>query len=345
MYENTICFSPETRELEWQIKILRSGWRSGLVCPSVKREVIRNAQRQFGTSERYICRVFGQARSSQRYNRRRQRSDKRAKFVLKLSKVKPYLGYRRVWLQARQTGHSLTLQNVRRIREDHLLSSSRSMESSEIKRGRRSHRQREVIPGRYRDDVWAIDATTVHSNRGAEAVLVGIDEYTRECIVLDVASEERAWWFRTSIEEAVVSRGVPTSIRLDNAMLKHTSWLKSWCCSSGIEIRLCEPGKPWQNSFAESFISRLKDEVRFRGNVSTQAALDAWRVEYNYLRPHSGINNFTPQEMADLSVSKMPKADTDFWADPWIKCQGVFVRVAYARHTIPKPQVQQASCC
>jgi transposase InsO family protein len=67
--------------------------------------------------------------------------------------------------------------------------------------------------------------------------------------------------------------------------------LRHWCSSSGTSTAYIEPGSPWQNSFAESFNSRFRDEFLntelFATVTEAQGLANRWRLEYNILRPHS----------------------------------------------------------
>ncbi|GIX00974.1 MAG: hypothetical protein KatS3mg111_4306 [Pirellulaceae bacterium] len=63
-----------------------------------------------------------------------------------------------------------------------------------------------------------------------------------------------------------------------------------------------EPGAPWENGFAESFFSRLRDELL---NVEefTNLAEARWfarrrQHEHNHERPHSSLGYRTPSEFA-----------------------------------------------
>ena len=51
-----------------------------------------------------------------------------------------------------------------------------------------------------------------------------------------------------------------------------------------------EPGKPVQNPFIESFNSRLRDECLnehvFLSLAEARQTIEAWRYDYNHLRPH-----------------------------------------------------------
>ena len=50
-------------------------------------------------------------------------------------------------------------------------------------------------------------------------------------------------------------------------------------------------GSPWENSYVESFNSKLRDEL-LNGEIFTmlteaKVLIEQWRREYNQVRPHS----------------------------------------------------------
>jgi hypothetical protein len=59
---------------------------------------------------------------------------------------------------------------------------------------------------------------------------------------------------------------------------------------------------PWENDYAESFPSRLRDGLTNREEFTSLAEArhlaDAWRLEYNHRRPHSSLGYQTPAEFA-----------------------------------------------
>ena len=68
-----------------------------------------------------------------------------------------------------------------------------------------------------------------------------------------------------------------------------------WSQETGVEWHYIAPGKPQQNAFIESFNGRLRDELLnetlFRSLAHARAALAAWQLDYNTVRPHSDIGN------------------------------------------------------
>jgi putative transposase len=80
-----------------------------------------------------------------------------------------------------------------------------------------------------------------------------------------------------------------------------------WTTEANIETALIDPGKPWQNGSNESFNGKFRDECLglhwFRNRTEAKVLIEAWRREYNMVRPHSSLDNLTPAEFAARSRS------------------------------------------
>jgi putative transposase len=67
-----------------------------------------------------------------------------------------------------------------------------------------------------------------------------------------------------------------------------------------VQLRFIAPGKPIQNAFAESFVGRLRDECLnehwFTSLADARRTVEAWRRDYNAVRPHSRLGYRTPIE-------------------------------------------------
>ena len=72
----------------------------------------------------------------------------------------------------------------------------------------------------------------------------------------------------------------------------------------GVKTIYITPGSPWENAYIESFHDKLRDECLnrelFGSLLEAQVIIEAWRVEYNGLRPHSSLGYQTPNEFAAL---------------------------------------------
>jgi putative transposase len=99
-----------------------------------------------------------------------------------------------------------------------------------------------------------------------------------------------------------LTRGVPKHIRSDNGPEFIARVIRRHGESAGLEMLYIEPGSPWQNGFAESFFSRLRDEllnVEEFANLAEARWFAARRLkEHNEERPHSSLRYRTPAEFA-----------------------------------------------
>ena len=63
------------------------------------------------------------------------------------------------------------------------------------------------------------------------------------------------------------------------------------------------PGKPQQNGFVESFNGRLRDECLnehlFPSLAAARRIIEAWRKDYNTVRPHSSLGGMAPAEFTN----------------------------------------------
>ena len=67
---------------------------------------------------------------------------------------------------------------------------------------------------------------------------------------------------------------------------------------TGVEMLYIEPGSPWENGYAESFFSRLRDELlnceEFANLAEARWFARRRKEEHNEERPHSSLGYQTP---------------------------------------------------
>jgi len=150
-----------------------------------------------------------------------------------------------------------------------------------------------------RDQVWAYDFVHARTHDGRPfRLLTLVDEFTRECLAIDVARrlgsddvlERLSWLFAT--------RGVPNHIRSDNGPEFTAQVVRDWLQRVGVRTLFIEPGSPWENGYVESFNGKLRDEL-LNGEIfytlrEAKVLIEAWRVHYNTVRPHSGLGYRPP---------------------------------------------------
>src|SRR5690606_7940658 len=90
--------------------------------------------------------------------------------------------------------------------------------------------------------------------------LVILDEFTRECLALDVSRSIQGRHVLDTLSRLMAERGLPKHIRSDNGTEFIAAAVSGWLKDVGIQTLYIAPGAPWQNGHAEAFNSRLRDE-------------------------------------------------------------------------------------
>lgn len=172
-----------------------------------------------------------------------------------------------------------------------------------------SQRLRAVHP----NQVWAIDFQFDSTSDGRQLKsLHVVDEHTREALAMRVDRSCTADQVVETISSLVAVRGAPVHLRMDNGPEMIAWALRDYCRLAGTRTTYIEPGSPWENPFAESFNSRVRDEhfniEEFANLHEAQVLTEAWRIEYNTYRPHSSLGDLTPAEYAATWTSPTQEA-------------------------------------
>ncbi len=259
--------------------------------------------RQRGLSERRACRLVGQSRSVARYRARPVRVDE-AKLVERLKQIakrKRRRGYRLAHRELRRQGWSINHKRVWRLWKREGLSVPPRKSHKRVRRGGVcAHRS--LVADRP-NRVWCLDFLEDRTLSGRRLrILCVTDEFTRESLAIETGSSFRSERVCSVLEGLIGSRGVPAALRMDNGPEFVALALRGLCHRRGIDPAYIEPGKPWQNGFAESFHARLRDEFldgeAFVSILDAQVRLGVWRRYYNEERLHSSLGYVTPAEFA-----------------------------------------------
>ena len=132
-------------------------------------------------------------------------------------------------------------------------------------------------------------------------VLTIVDNFTRESLAVDVAVGFTGHAVAEVLSRiAAVRGGFPNSIRVDNGPEFTSRALDQWAYLNQVKLDFSRPGKPTDNAFIESFNGRLRaeclDQHWFMSLEDAKEKLEAWRIEYNEVRPHNSLGNLAPGE-------------------------------------------------
>ncbi|MFB9992713.1 IS3 family transposase [Deinococcus oregonensis] len=155
----------------------------------------------------------------------------------------------------------------------------------------------------YPNHVWTYDFIFDQTLGGTTLkILTLTDEFTRQSLAIRVAEAFTSMDVKTVLDEVIKERGTPTFLRSDNGSECIARDLGIWLAVQDVSTRFIEPGKPWQNGFAESFHSRLREECLtqevFSSAQHARVLIEGWRAFYNAHRPHSSLGYQTPDEFA-----------------------------------------------
>ena len=251
-----------------------------------------------GVSERRACRVVGQNRSTQRH-RTLAPQDEPSLVTRTLQLAGEYgrYGYRRITALLRREGWRVNHKRVERIwRQEGL-----KVPKKQPRRGRLWLNDGSCLRLRpcWQDHVWAYDfvADRTHDGRPLK-ILTVVDEYTRECLAIDVERRADSMSVLERLAALFVERGVPDCLRSDNGSEFTARLVRDWLERVGVKTLFIEPASPWENGYVESFNGKFRDEF-LNGEIfytlrEAKVLIEGWRREYNRVRPHSALGYRPP---------------------------------------------------
>ncbi len=261
-------------------------------------------------SERRACRVLGQHRTTQRQQPKAKETEQRlVTRMLELVRQHPRYGYRRIWALLRREGWRVNRKRVFRLwRQQGLKVPRKQRKKRRLGSSVNSCVRR---PAEHKDHVWAWDFLHDRTTDGGPLKwFTLVDEYTRECLALEVGRGMTARAVIEVLAGVVRQRGVPGHIRSDNGPEFIAKAIREWMSAAGLETLYIDPGAPWENGYAESFNSKVRDELlnaeEFSSLLEARVLGKEWKRGYNHERPHSSLGYRTPAEFGEMC----PRADS-----------------------------------
>jgi putative transposase len=134
---------------------------------------------------------------------------------------------------------------------------------------------------------------------GQLRVLTAIDVHTWECLALVPGRSFSGTDVADVLSGVGAERGtLPQRIKVDNGTEFTSKSLDAWAYWNRLELDFSRPGKPGDNARIEAFNSIVRRECLsqhwFSDLEDARRILDAWRKEYNEVRPHGGLRREVP---------------------------------------------------
>ena len=254
-------------------------------------------------SERRACRVLGQHRNTQRYRPCRRADEERLlREMRRITRQEPRFGSQRTYRELVADGWRVNHKRIERLwRQEHM------------QVPRKQHRRRR-LPGTSENScirrraecinhVWSYDFLVDRTEDGRQLKLLAvIDEYTRECLAIEVDRSFTAQDLIGILQYLFAVRGTPQHLRSDNGPEFVANTVRRWLEKAGVETLFIAKGSPWENGYVESFNGKLRDELLnrelFLSLEDARWVIDQWRLNYNHRRIHSSLNYQTPAAYA-----------------------------------------------
>jgi putative transposase len=266
--------------------------------------VVRQVITDHGYSERRACRLIGVDRTAFQYRPKRPEDVAVRVRLRELANERRRFGYRRLAVMLRRDGLQMNLKKVYRLYKEERLTVR--------KRGGRKRALGTRAPMTVPQDAnqrWSIDFVQDAIDDGRRfRILNVVDDFTRECLASVLDTSLSGVRVVRELDRLCSLRGRPAMIVSDNGTELTSHAVLKWVEETGIEWHYIAPGKPLQNAFVESFNGRLRDECLnehvFRSLLEARRIVEAWRIDYNTVRPHSSLGGLTPSLFASRSSSE-----------------------------------------
>jgi putative transposase len=266
-----------------------------MVGAQVKKEQASYAMHK-GLGQRTACALLKISRSSLYYSHIMPSKDAPVIRAMKtLSGTYPRFGSRRIRVFLQRDGIQLGKERCGR------LWAKAGLQVPKKRRRKRTGTTLRPLAPTARNSVWCYDF--VHdacANGQRIKCLTVVDEYTRECLAIEVSGAIRSTRVIDVLSKLMRIHGMPRYLRSDNGPEFVSKALIEWATKESLQLALIDPGKPWQNGTNESFNGKFRDECLsmewFRNRLEAKVVIEDWRTHYNDVRPHSSLDYKTPSE-------------------------------------------------
>jgi putative transposase len=254
---------------------------------------------KFEVSERHACRVVGLNRSTRRYRGRLTEPEGLRARLRTHAAIRRRWGYKKMTILLRRDGFLVNHKRVYRIyRQENLLVHQR-------RRRRRCTALVRVQPAKAvrPNQHWAMDFMNDALASGRRfRMFTLMDHCTREGLALVASFSLPARRVVETLDALAEERGYPELIVIDNGPEFISKELDAWAFAHGVQLHFIRPGKPVDNTYCESFNGRVRDEfLNENWFLDIEEVIDkaeAWRIDFNEVRPHTSLGYKTPNEFA-----------------------------------------------
>lgn len=264
-----------------------------MVTPAVCRQAVGLVQAEFKVSQRFACRALGVCRATMRYRSVRPAPTALLEKLKALASQRPRWGYRQLHRLLRRSGEKVNHKRVFRLyRAEGLMVRTK-------RRKRMAAAPRLALPAATRpNERWSMDFVSDVTATGRRfRVFTLVDDFTRRCIAMEVDTSLPGVRIVRLLEQLGT---LPQMLVSDNGPEFTGQAMDQWAFRREVKLHFIRPGQPTENAFIESFNGKLRNECLnatwFSDLSHARREIEAWRNDYNDVRPHSSLDGRTPSE-------------------------------------------------
>jgi len=140
-----------------------------------------------------------------------------------------------------------------------------------------------------------------------------VDNFSRQCLAIHMGQSLKGEDVVAVMQRLHQRLGVvPERIQVDNGSEFISKALDRWAYDQQVTLDFSRPGKPTDNPNIESFNGSFRDECLnvhwFLSLTDAQEKIEHWHQEYNGFRPHSSLQNLTPDEVVVATTVELHNA-------------------------------------
>ncbi|MEI6000721.1 IS3 family transposase, partial [Paraburkholderia bengalensis] len=229
--------------------------------------------------------------------------------IREITQTRVHYGYRRVHVMLRREGWRDNHKRVYRLYREQGL----SLRHKRPRRNRSARLRQPKQTVTSVNEIWSMDfvADALFDGRRLRTLTI-VDNYTRECLAIDVGASLRGEDVVAALDRITANRPLPRFIKADNGSEFISKALDRWAYENGVEIDFSRPGKPTDNAKSESFNGRFREECLnshwFLSLEDASRKIEVWREYYNEARPRSALEWMTPAEFARQQACRVNSA-------------------------------------
>ncbi|WP_108179397.1 IS3 family transposase [Phreatobacter oligotrophus] len=275
--------------------------------PARKRELVDKVRSDWKVSARRACATLRIDRGLYVYKSKRGTQAELKQRIKEICETRVRYGYRRVHVLLRRDGWAVNPKWIYRLYKELGLQLRNKVPKRRVKAKLRDDRRAATRT----NETWAMDFVHDQLATGRKIrVLTIVDTFSRFSPAVDARFSYRGEDVVLTLERVCAALGYPATIRVDQGSEFVSRDLDLWAYQKGVILDFSRPGKPTDNGFIESFNGKFRAECLnthwFMSLDDARSKMEAWRRDYNEVRPHSAIGNKPPIALMNGSPALPP---------------------------------------